>query len=72
MLARALGADRQPARLGDQRARRVPESCYCAQFLDHLPGQRGARGPVRLRRGGLAVMDEAPGITRAWGPSGIA
>jgi hypothetical protein len=50
----------------------VPESCYCAQFLDHLHGQRGARGPVRLRRGGLAMMDEAPGITRAWGPSGIA
>jgi hypothetical protein len=37
----------------------VPESYNCAQFLGHLPGQRGARGPVRLRPGDLVVMDEA-------------
>ena len=37
----------------------VPESCNCAQFLGHLPGQRGARGPVRLRPGDLVLMDEA-------------
>ena len=37
----------------------VPESYNCAQFLGHLPGQRGARGPVRLRPGDLIVMDEA-------------
>jgi len=37
----------------------VPESYNCAQFLGHLPGQRGARGPVRLRPGDLVLMDEA-------------
>ena len=37
----------------------VPESYNCAQFLGHLPGQRGARGPVRLRSGDLVLMDEA-------------
>ena len=37
----------------------VPESCNCAQFLGHLPGQRGARGPIRLRPGDLILMDEA-------------
>ena len=37
----------------------VPESYNCAQFLGHLPGQRGARGPVRLRPGDLILMDEA-------------
>jgi ATP-dependent exoDNAse (exonuclease V) alpha subunit len=30
-----------------------------AQFLGHLPGQRGARGAIRLQPGDLAVMDEA-------------
>jgi len=34
-------------------------SYNCAQFLGHLPGQRGARGPVRLRPGDLVLMDEA-------------
>jgi hypothetical protein len=34
--------------------------CYnTAQFLGHLPGQRGARGPVGLRPGDLVLMDEA-------------
>src|SRR5208282_2333951 len=37
----------------------VPESYNSAQFLGHLPGQRGARGPVRLRPGDLVLMDEA-------------
>src|SRR6266704_1460132 len=36
----------------------VPVSYNCAQFLGHLPGQRGARGPVRLRPGDLVLMDE--------------
>jgi ATP-dependent exoDNAse (exonuclease V) alpha subunit len=37
----------------------VPLSYNCSQFLGHLPGQRGARGPVRLRPGDLVLMDEA-------------
>ena len=37
----------------------VPESYNSAQFLGHLPGQRGARGPVPLRPGDLVLMDEA-------------
>ena len=37
----------------------VPESYNTAQFLGHLPGQRGARGPVQLRPGDVVVMDEA-------------
>ena len=37
----------------------VPESYNSAQFLGHLPGHRGARGPVRLRPGDLVLMDEA-------------
>ena len=37
----------------------VPESYNTAQFLGHLPGQRGACGPVELRPGDLVVMDEA-------------
>jgi AAA domain len=39
-----------------------------AQFLGHLPGQRGARGPVPVRPGTLLVIDEAsamPGPDRA-------
>ena len=39
--------------------RRVPVSYNCAQFLGHLPGSRGARGPVQLRAGDLVLMDEA-------------
>jgi conjugative relaxase-like TrwC/TraI family protein len=37
----------------------VPVSYNCAQFLGHLPGERGARGPVQLRAGDLVLMDEA-------------
>ena len=37
----------------------VPVSYNTAQFLSHLPGQRRARGPVRLRPGDLVLMDEA-------------
>ena len=37
----------------------VPVSYNAAQFLGHLPGQRGARGPVQLRPGDLILMDEA-------------
>ena len=37
----------------------VPESYNCAQFLGHLPGRRGARGPVRLYPGDLVAIDEA-------------
>ena len=37
----------------------VPVSYNCAQFLGHLPGRRGARGPVQLRPGDLVLMDEA-------------
>ena len=37
----------------------VPESYNTAQFLGHLPGQRGARGPVRLQPGDLVLIDEA-------------
>jgi AAA domain/TrwC relaxase len=37
----------------------VPVSYNSAQFLGHLPGQRGARGPVRLGPGDLILMDEA-------------
>jgi conjugative relaxase-like TrwC/TraI family protein len=40
-------------------AARVPESYNTAQFLGHLPGQRGARGPVQLRPGDVVLMDEA-------------
>ena len=37
----------------------VPVSFNTAQFLGDLPGQRGARGPIRRRPGDLVVMDEA-------------
>ncbi len=40
-------------------AARVPECYNSAQFLGHLPGQRGARGPIRLHPGNVVVMDEA-------------
>jgi ATP-dependent exoDNAse (exonuclease V) alpha subunit len=40
-------------------AARVPVSYNAAQFLGHLPGRRGARGPVRLRSGDLVLIDEA-------------
>ena len=37
----------------------VPVSYNAAQFLGHLPGRRGARGPVRIGPGTLLVIDEA-------------
>jgi len=37
----------------------VAESYNFAQFLGHLRERRGARGPVKLSRGDLIVMDEA-------------
>ena len=37
----------------------VPRSYNAAQFLGHLPGRRGARGPVRIGPGTLLVIDEA-------------
>ena len=37
----------------------VPESYNSAQFLGHLPGQRGARGPVHVGPGALLLVDEA-------------
>ena len=37
----------------------MPECYNSAQFLGHLPGQRGARGPIQLRPGDLVLMDEA-------------
>src|SRR5256886_7407112 len=37
----------------------VPVSYNAAQFLGHLPGRRGARGPVRIGPGALLVIDEA-------------
>ena len=37
----------------------VPVSYNTAQFLGHLPGRRGARGPVQLQPGDLVLIDEA-------------
>jgi len=37
----------------------VPVSYNAAQFLGHLPGRRGARGPVLIHPGTLLVVDEA-------------
>ena len=37
----------------------VPASYNAAQFLGHLPGRRGARGPVPIGPGTLLVIDEA-------------
>ena len=47
----------------------IPVSYNTAQFLGHLPGQRGARGPVRDQPGHLAVgrrdlYDQRPGAGR--------
>jgi conjugative relaxase-like TrwC/TraI family protein len=36
----------------------VPVSYNSAQFLGHLPGRRGARGPVSIGPGTLLVIDE--------------
>jgi hypothetical protein len=37
----------------------VPESCNTAQFLGHLPGRRGARGPLAVTGGTLLLVDES-------------
>ena len=37
----------------------VPVSYNSAQFLGHLPGRRGARGPLPIGPGTLVVIDEA-------------
>jgi conjugative relaxase-like TrwC/TraI family protein len=37
----------------------VPRSYNAAQFLGHLPGRRGARGPIPISPGTLLVIDEA-------------
>ena len=37
----------------------VPQSYNAAQFLGHLPGRRGARGPVEAGPAPLLVIDEA-------------
>ena len=37
----------------------VPECYNAAQFLGHLPGQRGARGAIELHPGDLVLIDEA-------------
>jgi conjugative relaxase-like TrwC/TraI family protein len=37
----------------------VPVSYNSAQFLGHLPGRRGARGPFEVGRAALLVIDEA-------------
>jgi conjugative relaxase-like TrwC/TraI family protein len=41
----------------------VPVSYNSAQFLGHLPGQRGARGPVPVGPGTLLLIDEASMMT---------
>ena len=41
----------------------VPVSYNTAQFLGHLPGQRGARGPIQLQPGDLIPVDEASMIS---------
>jgi ATP-dependent exoDNAse (exonuclease V) alpha subunit len=37
----------------------VPQSYNAAQFLGHLPGRRGARGPVETGHAPLLLIDEA-------------
>ena len=41
----------------------VPVSYNTAQFLGHLPGQRGARGPVAISPGSLLSVDETSMIS---------
>ena len=41
----------------------VTESYNSAQFLGHLPGKRGARGPAPVAPGTLLVIDEASMMT---------
>jgi ATP-dependent exoDNAse (exonuclease V) alpha subunit len=37
----------------------VPECYNAAQFLGHMPGRRGARGPIPLQPGDVVLVDEA-------------
>jgi hypothetical protein len=37
----------------------VAESCNTAQFLGHLPGQRGVRGLIEITAGTLLLVDES-------------
>jgi conjugative relaxase-like TrwC/TraI family protein len=41
----------------------LPESYNTAQFLGHLPGQRGARGPLPIVPGSLLSVDEASTVS---------
>jgi conjugative relaxase-like TrwC/TraI family protein len=41
----------------------VPRSYNSAQFLGHLPGRRGGRGPIPISPGTLLLIDEASMIT---------
>jgi AAA domain len=41
----------------------VPRSYNTAQFLGHLPGRRGARGPIDIGPGTLLLIDEASMIS---------
>jgi conjugative relaxase-like TrwC/TraI family protein len=41
----------------------VPESYNTARYLGHLPGRRGARGPVGIPRGTLLLIDEGSMIS---------
>jgi len=41
----------------------IPESYNTAQFLGHLPGQRGARGPLPIVPGSLLSVDEASTVS---------
>jgi ATP-dependent exoDNAse (exonuclease V) alpha subunit len=41
----------------------IPASYNTAQFLGHLPGQRGGRGPVAIAPGTLLSVDEASMIS---------
>ena len=41
----------------------MPVSYNTAQFLGHLPGQRGARGPLRIAPGTLLSVDETSVIS---------
>ena len=64
-VGRAGTSDRHhPVAVGPQHpGRRGPESYNTAQFLGHLPGQRGARGPVAIGPGTLLSVDEASMIS---------
>jgi len=58
-LGRVIGITPSQSARNTLAAAGVPECYNAAQFLGHLPGRRGARGPVRLRPGDLVLMDEA-------------